>query len=226
MAQREVAAQSHEITAVQPRLAHVDLPGKVVTADAMPTQVELARSLVEDQGADYWFTVKGNQPTRLSDLPLLGEEDFSSPYPTYDQGHGRIQHRSIRVSSVLQGYLEFPYAAQVGRIDRVTTDLRGAKPRRDTAYAVTSLSPEAASPQRRLELARGHGYIENRRHWVGDVTGDEDRCQVRTGSGPRALATLRNLTISLLRLHRFTNIAASLRTHAQDAARALALAGI
>lgn len=186
----------------------------------------LARYLVEDKGADYLFTVKGNQPTLLSDIQLLGEADFSPPYHTYDKGHGRIERRSIRVSSVLQGYLEFPYAAQVCRIDRITTDLRGAQLRRDTAYAVTSLRPGAASPQRLLALARGHWYIENRLHWVRDVTFDEDRSQVRTGAGPRALATLRNLTISLLRLHRFTNIAAGLRTHAWDTARALALAVI
>ena len=126
---------------------------------------------------------------------------------------------------MLQGYINFPYAAQVFRIERLTTDLRGGNARRETAYGVTSLSPEVAPPKRLLELARGHWHIENRLHWVRDVTFDEDRSQVRTGSGPRVLATLRNLAISLFRLKGFTNIAAAVRTHGWDIPRALALAG-
>lgn len=127
---------------------------------------------------------------------------------------------------MLQGYINFPYAAQVFRIERITTDLRGGNPRRETAYGVTSLSQEAAPPKRLLELARGHWHIENRLHWVRDVTFRRGPAQVRRGSGPRALATLRNLAISLFRLAGFTNIAAALRIHAWDASRALALVGI
>jgi hypothetical protein len=48
------------------------------------------------------------------------------------------------------------------------------------------------------------------------VTFDEDRCQIRTGAAPQALATCRNLMIALLRRFGHTSIAAALRT---DAAR-------
>lgn len=151
---------------------------------------------------------------------------FPPPYRDLDKGHGRIEIRTVRASSVLQGYLNFPYAAQVLRIDRITTDLQGENLRRETVYGVTSLSAEAAPPKRLLDLSRGHWHIENRLHWVRDVTYDEDRSQVRKGSGPRVLATLRNLAISLLRLAGFTNIAKALRIHAWDPSRALALTGI
>jgi len=80
----------------------------------------------------------------------------------------------------------------------------------ETVYLITSLVEERADPPL-LALNRGHWAIENRLHWVRDVTFDEDRSQVRTRQGPRLMASLRNLAISLLRLIGTANIAAKLR---------------
>lgn len=63
---------------------------------------------------------------------------------------------------------------------------------------------------------RGHWRIENRLHWVRDVSFDEDRSTVRTGSGPQVMATLRNTVIGWFRLVGVTNIAAALRHHSRD----------
>ena len=65
---------------------------------------------------------------------------------------------------------------------------------------ITSCSPEQASPHDLLRLVRGHWAIENRSHWVRDVTFDEDRSQIRTGNAPRMMAILRNLSIALVRM--------------------------
>lgn len=151
---------------------------------------------------------------------------FSPPYRTCDKGHGRIEHRTFHASSALEGYLEFPYACQVLKIHRVTTDLAGENRREETAYAVTSLDSENGPIETLADLNRGHWSIENRLHWVRDVTFDEDRSQVRTGSAPRVMATLRNLVISLLRLRGFTNIAEALRKHAWKTGLALRLIGL
>lgn len=83
--------------------------------------------------------------------------------------------------------------------------------RTETVYGVTSLRPTQASPARLLALVRAHWTIENRLHWVRDVTFDEDRSQVRRGAGPQVMATLRNLAISLLRLAGAPLIAPALR---------------
>jgi hypothetical protein len=83
--------------------------------------------------------------------------------------------------------------------------------RRETVYGVTSLPPAAASPAHLLALVRAHWTIENRLHWVRDVTFDEDRSQIRRGTGPQVMATLRNLAISLLRLAGAPLIAPALR---------------
>jgi len=79
-------------------------------------------------------------------------------------------------------------------------NLKGQPIRHEIVYGVTSLSSVNASPKRLLALNRGHWGIENRLHWVRDVTFDEDRSQVRTGAGPRMMATMRNIAISLHRL--------------------------
>ena len=93
-------------------------------------------------------------------------------------------------------------------------------------YGVTSLSSERATPGRVLELVRGHWAIENKSHWVRDVTFDEDRSQVRGGTIPQVMAALRNTAIGLLRWAGYTNIAAACRRLAAQPAQALALIGI
>ncbi len=76
----------------------------------------------------------------------------------------------------------------------------------EIAYGVTSLTKKQASAKRLLELNRGHWEVENRVHWVRDVTYDEDRCRIRTKNGPRVMASIRNLAISISRMMGFKYI--------------------
>lgn len=143
-----------------------------------------------------------------------------------DKGHGRIETRRIWTSTELKGYLEFPYHAQVVRIERVTTDLTGKALRREVVSGITSLTPEKAGPGLLLQINREHWGIENRVHYVRDVTYDEDRCRIRSKSGPRIMATLRNLAIGILRLRKHTNIAQANRHYAAKQHLTLSLIGI
>jgi predicted transposase YbfD/YdcC len=94
-------------------------------------------------------------------------------------------------------------------------------------YLITSLSADKASPQRLLTLNRGHWQIENRLHWVRDVTFAEDQSQIRTGAGPQMMALLRNLAISLVRLrHAAPWVAQALRDLAARPHWALAMVGL
>jgi len=63
--------------------------------------------------------------------------------------------------------------------------------------------------------------MEDRLHWIRDTDFDEDRSQVRTASGPRIMASLRNLVMTILRLTGTTNVAAALRYHARRPSRPL-----
>ena len=172
----------------------------------------------------YFFAVKANQPTLLEDITAIWDEELEAAQTVQvDQHGGRVEQRRLWTSDLLVGYSDWPHLAQVCRLERIVHHKRST--RRETAYAVTSLSPAAASPQRLLALWRGHWGIENRVHWVRDVTFDEDRSQVRTGSAPQVMAALRNLTISVMRLAGETNIAAALRRYAVHPSRPLTLIG-
>jgi hypothetical protein len=101
--------------------------------------------------------------------------------------------------------VRFPHVAQVFLVERKTT------PQGRVSYQavlhVPSLTAEQASPTDLLVYVRAHWTVENRVHWVRDVTYGEDASRTRTGNAPRVMATLRNLAISLLRLDEITNIA-------------------
>jgi len=143
-----------------------------------------------------------------------------------NKGHGRIETRQPWASDELAGYIDFPYAKQVMRIERTATDLNGAPMRHEVVFGVTSLTPEKGPASRLLDLNRGHWAIENRLHWVRDVTYDEDRSQVRKGAGAQMMAALRNVAIGLLRRAGAKNIAAATRHCCRFVEKALRLIGL
>ena len=130
---------------------------------------------------------------------------------TLDKAHGRLEERWIWVSTELNSYLDFPHCQQVARIQRETTLLASGKIRSEQVFILTSLNAEKTSPAQLLALVRNHWNIENRSHWVRDVTFDEDRSQIRTRSAPRMMAILRNLAIGIIRLLGFSHIPEGLR---------------
>ena len=134
-----------------------------------------------------------------------------------------MEIRRLQVTTVTG--LGFPHATQAVRITRRVRPLTGRRWRTVTTYAVTSLTAAQARPGRLADWMRGHWGIEALHH-LRDTTFAEDASQVRTGNAPRAMASLRNLAIGVLRRHGHRNIAAVLRRNARDAARVLPLLGI
>ncbi|MDT0528619.1 hypothetical protein RM555_06390 [Micromonospora sp. DSM 115977] len=89
--------------------------------------------------------------------------------------------------------IDFPHAAQAIQIRRRRRRLD--QPKRfttETVYAITDLRIHQAKPTQLAGWIRGHWSIENKVHWVRDVTYDEDRSQIRTGTGPEIMAALHN----------------------------------
>ncbi|MEU8799629.1 ISAs1 family transposase [Spirillospora sp. NPDC048819] len=214
-----VAAKTSEIPAVRDLLrAFTDLTGAVITMDALHTQAGTAE-LVIARGADYVMTVKGNIPTlqrRLKKLPWADVPAVS----TVTKGRGRRTRRTIKVASA-PAWIEFTGAAQIAQLRRTVT--RGGKKTVEVVYLVTSADGHSADPATLASWVRGHRHIENRLHWVRDVTYQEDKSLVRTGNAPRVMATLRSFAISLLRLDGHANIAAANRHHARDPQRTVTL---
>jgi predicted transposase YbfD/YdcC len=112
------------------------------------------------------------------------------------------------------------------KIERITEEIKSGKKRQETVFGITSLPAAKASPERLLELNRGHWSIENSLHYVRDVTFAEDLSQIRTNTAPQVMATLKNLAISLLRINRETNIAKALRHYAANPCMILSLIGL
>jgi hypothetical protein len=125
----------------------------------------------------------------------------------------------------LKGYANFPHAEQFFTIERRTECSNGQR-RHETVHGISSLTAEQASPQRLLELNRGHWEIENRVHYVRDVSFDEDRSRVRTGNGAQVMATLRNLAIAIIRLLGFQYIPDAIRYFCFRLSEALMVLGI
>lgn len=118
--------------------------------------------------------------------------------------------------------VRFPHTAQVFRLHRHITHSTG-RVHTETVHGVTNLTDP---PPLLARHVRGHWSIENRLHWVRDVTYGEDASHIRTGTAPRVMAGLRNLAISALRLAGHANIAAGLRHTARNHTRPLTLLGI
>lgn len=206
-------------------LGSIDLHGVVVTGDALYTQRELCQEIVAG-GGEYLFVVKENQPILREDIAtLFADPPMPLAVAVQRNRHGdRQEVRKLEASTALDEYSDWPHLAQVCRIERAVT--RKGQTKVEVAYAVTSLWPHEAGPRRLLELNRGHWGIENRLHYVRDVTMGEDRSQVRKASAPEVVAALRNVVIGLLRMAGATNIAAALRRNSAHPEEALALLGI
>ncbi len=222
--QEEVDHKTNEIRHFRPLLEHLDIAGNLVTADALHTQRDHARFLVEEKSADFLFYADGNQPKLYEAIAGLEEEKWSAPYTESGKGHGRIETRTIWTSSEVPCEVSFPYVAQVVRIMREVDDAKTNTARHtETVYALTSSASATRSVL--LHASRGHWGVESL-HWVRDATMREDASKVRSGSAPRVLATLRNLAIGVLRLAGVTNIAQALRHLSRRPELALSLLGV
>jgi predicted transposase YbfD/YdcC len=210
LARVAVGTKTNEITAAPRLLKMVDLRGVVVTGDAMQAQKELSVQVVSD-GGDYLWLVKANQAGLLGAIEQLFEPlewgvGFSQPSleieqaTRYDQGHGRVEKRTIWVSSELAEYSYWPHLRQVFKLEREWVELATDEQKREVRYGISSLSREVAGPERLMEIAREEWGIENCLHWVRDVTFREDESHLRRGHGPEVLAILNNVVLGTLRL--------------------------
>ena len=197
LGQVEVGAKSNEIPRFAPLLdtlaaAGVDLAHTVITADALHTQRAHADYLHE-RGAGFVFTCKQNQPRLFAALDALPWAQTPIGARQVDRGHGRVTTRTIQVMPAPED-LPFPHVNQVWLIERYVTALDGTPSSAVAALGVTNLTADTTAPQRLAALVRNHWGIESL-HWLRDTVYREDNSTVRTRSGPRVMAGLRNLAV-------------------------------
>jgi predicted transposase YbfD/YdcC len=221
------AKRESEIAAARALLETMNLEGRVVTADALHTQQATAEVILQ-RGGDYVLRVKGNQPQLLEDIvtvftsePVPGDKGGTTE--TGGNGHGRIETRVIRTSTVLDGYSDFPGLSQVFEVTRRAVTVKTGEVKTTIQYGVTSLSAERACPAQVLDYFRQHWGVENQNHWVRDVVYQEDASQVRAGSIPQVLAVLRSTVVGMLKWAGHKGIAKAVRYYRRRTDAAIAL---
>jgi predicted transposase YbfD/YdcC len=217
--QVDVGAKTNEIPKLIELLEPLDITGMVITADAMHTQKATA-DYITGRSGHFVLTVKKNQPSLYTSLNALPWKQIGVLASSTDTRRGRRITRTISACEVPAGF-DFPHIGQVVKIRRTVTTKK--KKTVEIAYLITDLTMVKAQPQTIAAWIQGHWGIENRLHYVRDVTFAEDACRIRTGSGPRIMATLRNLTIAVLRAAGHTNIAEGLRYHSRSPDRPIKL---
>src|ERR1700722_12310505 len=189
LGQVAAAEKSNEIPAVRDLLkAFASLASAIITIDAMHTQHDTAQVIL-GRGAGYVMTVKANMPTlyrQLKKLPWAAVPSVPS-VSAVSTGHGRRARRTIK-ALLAPVWIEFDGAAQVAQLRRTVT--KNGKKTVEVVYLITS--DRDADPATLAAWVRGHWEIENRLHWVRDVTYQEDKSLVRTGNAPRVMAALRS----------------------------------
>jgi len=210
LGQGKVAEKSNEITAIPTLLRLLDVHGCIVSIDAIGTQKEIARQVV-DQGGDYLLALKENQPHLLEDVQNLFAwadriqyEALTHAYgQTVNKGHGRIEVRECWTISDPVGLAMLADAAEWPAL-RTVVRVRAQRQIADTTtpedrYYISSLAdagPRTAGHA--LEATRSHWGIENRLHWVLDVAFRADDCRVRKDHGAENFAVLRHIALNLL----------------------------
>lgn len=201
--QMSVDEKSNEIPAVPTLLKLLELSGATVTLDAMHCQVETAHAILAAE-ADYILIVKGNQDGLyrylLDQFQEYGEQDYQVPglrrHVTVEKSHGRQERREYRFIDAPQDsptLARWPGVRSIGMIYRCREI--GEKTQEETMFVISSHLPKV---KMLAEYIRGHWGIENRQHWVLDVTFAEDASRIRKGSSPEIAAAFRRLALNIL----------------------------
>ena len=204
--------QTNEIKIAVPLLIDIDIQGKTITADALLTQREFARWLIEQKNAHYHFTVKGNQTELLDDISFHFNSLSQKPDAmTVNDGHGRIETRKIWVTTDLNDYLQFPHVGQAFMVERTVFNQKSSKETQEIAYGITSKTPKIADAEQILKDNRGHWCIENSCHYIIDWNFNEDRSRIRTGYGPENITRLRRFAVGIIKSKGVRSVAQKMR---------------
>lgn len=207
LGQIKVDEKSNEITAIPELLKLLDVNGCIITIDAMGTQKEIAKTIIECD-ADYVLALKENHKTLHDDVELYFKEEILTKskkdlkekgnyHVTYDKSHGRIEKREYYIEKDIHWLSQKGQWEKLSSIGMVICEItEGEKHTKDSRFYINSIECNAEEFAR---YQRSHWGIENSLHWVLDVAFREDDSRVRKDNAPENLSILRHMTLNLLK---------------------------
>jgi predicted transposase YbfD/YdcC len=205
LAQMKVEDKSNEITAIPALLELLDITGAIITIDAMGTQTEIAKKII-DKKADYVLALKANHPTLYSQVSewfeIAQANNFQNIDVSYhkriEKGHHRTEIRevwTVPVTAIGTLYQPKFWAGLQTLVMVVRVRHLWNKTTREVQFYLTSLHSDAQL----IGLAiRKHWGIENEAHWTLDCTFAEDACPIRSFHSPQNFALLRRIALNAL----------------------------
>ena len=204
LGQVKTEEKSNEITAIPELLKILDLHGCIVTIDAMGTQKEIAKQIVE-KGGDYLLAVKGNQQSLHDEISLFFQDSIESNFENIDfsffeefnNEHGRAERRRYwTVNDV--SWLDMKDDWKGLKTLCMTESERtvDGKTSTEQRFFIASKKMNAESFS---DACRKHWGIENSLHWSLDVAFREDECRIRKGYASENLAVVRHIALNLLK---------------------------
>lgn len=202
LGQIKTAEKSNEITAIPELIELLDIADAIITIDAMGCQKKIVENITE-AGGDYVIGLKGNQGVLSNDVRLAflnkpQNMKFVEEFE-YDKGHGRVETRHCSVSADIQWLREYhPNWKNLNSVIEITSrrEVNG-KYEVEKRYYISSLPADA---KKALHAVRAHWGIENKLHWVLDITFNDAQSRVRKGNAPNNMAIIKKTALNLLQI--------------------------
>ena len=197
--------KSNEITAIPKLLEILEIKGCIVTIDAMGTQTNIAKSII-DNGADYILALKENQKTLYNEVKLYLDDikqekkllESENYCKTVDKGHGRIEVRECIISEEigwLQNRTDWSNLHGIGAI--YCTVKKDGVTSKQSHYFIYSC--KGLNAKQTMKYKRSHWSIENNLHWVLDMAFKEDESRARKDNSAENFNVIRQIAFNILK---------------------------
>jgi predicted transposase YbfD/YdcC len=204
LAQARSEGKKNENTSVLEMLDTLNISGAIVSADAMNTQKKIVTKILKKDG-DYVLCVKSNHRKLKEEIAAYSHKvtrdapEHIQCYEEIDSGHGRIESRHYRQLRISEWIKEGDNWQGIQTIIEVTRQrFIKDKEQQETLYYISSLAPDIVQIS---DAIRGHWEVQNKVHWVLDVTFKEHDSRTRKEDGAENVGIIRRFALNLSRLH-------------------------